>query len=191
MSVADDDPVRFTLVGCGKAKREGNGQYTAANLYTSNYSMLKREYAERMSDFWNILSAKHGLLAPLDKVEPYDVTMSDYPLDDESVPFQTIDEWAEDVLDSIEDLVYFRSRTSNPMIGETAIDQIVMLAGRPYLEPLRDGLAEIAAEYDVEIWYPFDETSGIGEQMGWLKEHTDEDAPVSDTYASIFHEDGE
>lgn len=41
-----------------------------------------------------------------------------------------------------------------------------MLAGQDYLEPLDGALAHLPNE----IEYPFEDTGGIGEQMGWLKD---------------------
>ena len=45
-------------------------------------------------------------------------------------------------------------------------DTLVMLAGQDYLEPLEGDLAHLPNE----IEYPFEDTGGIGEQMGWLKD---------------------
>ena len=37
----------------------------------------RRRYVERTCDSWWILSAVHGLVAPDDALEPYDVTLND------------------------------------------------------------------------------------------------------------------
>ena len=190
---SSDEPVRLTFVGCGKAKRSDddplakNGEFPAAALYTSNYFTLKGGYAERMSDAWRILSAKYGVIGPFDWTEPYDVTITDYPLEEPDMPFQTIDEWADSVLAYVRASLEYQREYQLQQF-----DEIVMLAGKPYLEPLRGDLGEIAAEFGVEVRYPFDETNGIGEQMAWLKEHTDQSAPVREMYANIVDaEDGE
>ncbi|MDL5361333.1 DUF6884 domain-containing protein [Halalkalicoccus sp. NIPERK01] len=183
------DLVRFTYVGCGKAKREIDGhpnhaknQYPAAALYTSNYFALKRRYAERASESWWILSAKHGPIHPFVRLKHYDVTMSDYPIEGGNAPFETIENWAEHVVEQVGVAV----RRYQEQDEADAVDEIVMLAGKDYLDPVRDGLSAIADEFDLMIRYPFDDTSGIGEQMAWLKNQTDHSAPVSPRYRHIF-----
>lgn len=195
----DADPVQLTYVGCGKAKRDieghpnhGHNQYAAANLYTSNYFKLKREYAERESESWRVLSAKHGVFDPFVWATPYDLTITDYPISEEDdqfrdPPFLTLSEWRDDVLESIENsLNYYHGNDDRPHVQE-----LVMLAGQNYLEPLHDGLDDLADEYDCTVRYPFDGTSGIGDQMAWLKANTDESKPVRDSYASIFYDEDE
>jgi hypothetical protein len=186
--MTDDDAVRLALVGCGKAKREvtgnpnhANNQYRAAALYASVYFRLKREYAERMCDYWRILSAKHGLYHPFCIMRPYDVqlTPSGFEGDDEPL-FESVDAWAEAVLGDVDEMLRYCER------GNDTVDEIVVLAGRAYADPLRDRLAEL----DADVHYPFDATSGIGEQMGWLKAHTDSEASVSVRYETLFDADG-
>lgn len=192
-----EKPVRVTYVGCGKAKRELTGhpnhaenQYAAANLYTSNYFRLKREYAERMSYSWRILSAKHASIPPFTAINPYDLTISDYPIEEDDDRFRdpsysTVDDWRDSVLDSVEGTLDYLAKHD----AHAAADELVFLAGRDYTDPLRDGLAKLADEYDVEVRFPFDSTSGIGEQMSWLKNATDDDRPVGEAYASIFSDE--
>lgn len=187
--MAPDTPVRLTYIGCGKTKRDEKS--LAANLYTSTYFQLKRKYAARMSDSWAILSAKYGVLDPFTPTEPYDRTMTDYPIESaDDAEHGTTDQWADSVLQSIEALL--REREADE--SQPAVDEIVMLAGKPYLTPLREGggretLSEMAARYDVTVRYPFDQTSGIGEQMGWCGDNTDESQLVSRRYAAVFSDE--
>lgn len=189
-------PVTKVYIGCGKAKRDLTGhpnhaenQYAAANLYTSNYFRLKRAYAVRAGYSWNILSAKFGCLPPYVPVCPYDLTISDYPLDEENdyrdPEFQTLEAWADHVVEQVEsDLSYFENHDKHP-----PLDRLEFLAGRDYLEPIRDRVAGLAREYDARLVCPFDDTEGIGEQMGWLKEDTDPTEPVTESYWSLFQDE--
>lgn len=84
------------LVGCGKSKR--GRAAPAKELYTGPLFLKARAYAERIGNEWGILSAKHGLLMPDEKVEPYDLCLED--LDREELQawvwrtrFQIVDRW--------------------------------------------------------------------------------------------------
>lgn len=143
---------RVAIVGCGSQKLDlsgDKGPVTIARLYTSNYFELKREYAKECCDDYYILSAKHGFVPPGFYVEErYDLTISDLEGDEREV-------WLAEVRGELERFGELQPETT-----------LVLLAGRDYVDPLRSTLAELPN--DVE--YPFDDTSGIGEQMGWLKE---------------------
>ena len=59
---------------CGLKRREASA---ARDLYQSALFRFARRWAERHSpEDWYILSAKHGLLAPLTRIEPYDETLA-------------------------------------------------------------------------------------------------------------------
>ena len=173
---ARERPETLVLVGCGAAKQAT--AVPARELYTSSYFGLKREYAETVGDSWAILSALYGAIEPDKPTAPYDVTIGDYPLDDEQrVGHTTVDEWAGTVLTDVEQQL--RERDGD----RSAPDRVVILAGRSYVEPIRDELDRLAAECDVETVYPFDDTSGIGEQMGWLRERIEAAESASTTPA--------
>lgn len=85
------------------------------------------------------------------------------------------DEWAALVKQQID---------SNPIIGAGGhfdstvglgwiqeADRIEVLAGRQYIEPLRDMFAAL----DADVAYPFQKAAcaGVGEQMGWLRSEVD------------------
>ncbi len=176
------NPSRLTLVGCGKAKIDLSDReedtIPAAKLYSSSYFRLKREYAERQSDSWLILSALHGLLSPWEPIEPYDVSLTRSGFSGSDDPqYASIDHWATAVdLDLCE-------------VVETLfpdLDELVVLAGQAYVEPLRPALEAICDRHGVTLRLPFDRTSGIGEQQAWLKDHTDRSRSVSQQYRRLF-----
>ena len=155
------------VVGCGSEKQ--TGRTPARDLYTSEYFAKKREYAETIGDSWRVLSALYGSVDPTSLARPYDVTIDDYPLDSDShphAPYRTIDEWTEAFVDGIENSVHNRERWADWL----PLGRVEILAGRQYVEPLREGLAALASENGFEVVYPFDDTEGIGEQLGWLTE---------------------
>ena len=77
VELADRDLV---LVGCVKSKRDFGAP--AKDLYTSDYFVKMRAYAEATGLPWFILSAEHGLVRPDEWLEPYERylpdTSSDY-----------------------------------------------------------------------------------------------------------------
>jgi len=154
----------FVIVGCGSAKRDRElepgtlrvKRYPAKDLYTSTYFQKKRAYAETVGDQWIILSALHGLLPPDEQIKPYDVSIDD--LDDDRLDRlahrigMTLIEWIE----------WERGEGRD-------VDEVVVLAGRSYLDPLRERDV-FQAGVDVPVSFPFQQNDldGIGEQMGWL-----------------------
>jgi len=61
----------ITLIQCTNSKRDSIAM--AKNLYDeSDYFKRMRAWAEARGDPWFILSAKHGLVAPQEPIEPYD-----------------------------------------------------------------------------------------------------------------------
>jgi len=157
----------IVVVGCGSEKQTSRAP--ARDLYTSEYFQKKREYAETMGDSWRILSALYGSVDPMSLARPYDVTIDDYPLDADSHPrarYETIDEWAEAFVDGIENSVHNRERWDDWL----PLSRVEILAGQEYVAPIRDRLDALASEHGFEVVYPFDDTEGIGEQLGWLTE---------------------
>jgi len=151
----DRDPQRVAIVGCAEEKLDlsgDKGPVTIARLYTSNYFVLKREYAKECCDEYMILSAKHGLVMP-----GYYVT-DDYDLSIDDLDGAELSNWVAEVREELHLIEQHHPE-----------DTLVMLAGQSYLDPLADVLQSL--HNDVE--YPFDDTAGIGEQMGWLREKID------------------
>lgn len=63
------------LVGCVKSKRDAGA--LAKDLYTSDYFVKMRTYAEATGLPWFILSAEHGLIGPEEWLEPYERYLPD------------------------------------------------------------------------------------------------------------------
>lgn len=161
--------MRFVIAGCGDAKRDRElepgslriKRYPAKDLYTSTYFGKKREFAETVGDQWMILSALHGLLPPGEAIKPYDVAIDD--LDDER-----LDQLAHQVgMTLIEWVAQVQGKGHD-------VEEIVVLAGTKYLDPLRERDAFYTGT-DVRVSYPFQQHDfgGIGGQMAWLKERVD------------------
>lgn len=141
----------YTLVGCGKAKHEGT--LPAKDKYSSNYFELKRKYAEALSDEWGIVSAEYGLIHPDEKIDDYDTTVANMSADEREI-------WGDKVgsslIERIKDIGYHR------------LDEVHVLLGQQYQEPI-PALHFVDEFTTVDVVYPFEDTSGIGEQMTVLK----------------------
>jgi hypothetical protein len=68
-------PRTVYVVACSKTK--ASERRPARELYTSHLFRLSRAVAERDGDAWAILSAEHGIVAPLAELDPYDTQMAD------------------------------------------------------------------------------------------------------------------
>ncbi|MFC6785426.1 DUF6884 domain-containing protein [Halobaculum halobium] len=141
---------KYVLVGCGAAKRDERS--AARDLYTSTYFAKKREYAETVGDEWAILSAEHGLVKPDAELDPYETHIDD--LDG----------------DALDELAHRVGMELIEWLGVTEPgDEIVVLAGRSYVDPLRDR-ETFHAGIGPSVAFPFEQLdlAGIGEQMSWL-----------------------
>lgn len=65
----------IVLIGCVKSKQPVAAE--AQDLYTSDYFVKMRRYAESVGVPWYILSAEHGVVAPTDWLEPYERYLPD------------------------------------------------------------------------------------------------------------------
>lgn len=140
---------RVAIVGCGASKIVTAGPVEVQDLYTSDYFRQKREYGEQECDDWLILSAQHGLVWPCERVQTYDRRVSEHS-----------DEQRGEWLDGVEGRLRFVAKSM------TTDGEIVLLAGREYVEPIEPILETIPRE----IRDPFAQTSGIGEQRAWLSD---------------------
>jgi hypothetical protein len=158
------DPYRYVLVGCGGQKRDCRNTL-AYNLYTSAWFRWNRACALWTGDFYSVLSAR-GVIPWIAYVEPYDLRITNSGFKGETEPnHDSVAEWADHVADHCDETIHYHT-------DEDAIE-IVILSGRNYTDPLRDRLDDVAADYeavDVSIRYPFDDTSGNGQQMRWARE---------------------
>ncbi len=163
---------RTAILGCGKQKLDLSGEkgpVAISRLYTSNYFELKREYAKTCCDRYFVLSAKHGLVLPGYYVEDdYDLTIED--LDEEDLTA-----WVADVSS---DLGFIADHSPE--------DTLVILAGEDYWSPLHGVLEQLPNPVE----YTFDGSTGIGEQMGLLKDEI-EAAKQGDEPTNKADDDGQ
>lgn len=144
----------LALVGCGAYKRDEPAP--AAELYTSSYFSLKRQYAEAVADEWFILSAKHGLVDPEETLEPYELSLDELDRDER-------DDWGRSVVD---DLVAYSMKQGK------ALEEIIVLAGSTYREAFLEDFSEQFPW--TMVTSPFNETRGIHEQMSLLSSEVEE-----------------
>lgn len=133
---------RVVLISCASKKLETKA--TAAELYVSNLFKLGLQYANALEpDAIFVLSAKHGLLALDDEIEPYDVTLN-------TMPSSARRSWA------IKVITQLRERFD---LGQ---DHFIILAGKRY----REYLVPHFSSYEVPL-----RGLPIGKQLRFLKEH--------------------
>lgn len=137
------------LIGCGKSKRREAS--TAGELYTGGLFAARREYAERCTEHWYILSAKFGVIHPSVVVSPYDCTIRQKPQIDQVA-------WCAGVISQICDLLPDNCRPRDC--------KIEVHAGEDYADPLVTVLCNFGfrAEWPVR-------GLGIGEQLAWYKSY--------------------
>lgn len=137
---------RLVLVGCGNDKE--NDRSYSWRLYRSDYFQKRMTLAMMLGEP-AILSAKHGYLPATERIEPYDEDMRD------KEEYQ-IESWALSVANDIPKFY----------------DEIVILAGKKYRNPLQN----ILEEDGYVVFSPFDspEIKGIGDQISWCKESAEE-----------------
>lgn len=138
-------PRKVTLIGCAKEKR--TTACPARELYVSQLFNATSAWAEKHSDKWFILSAKHGLVHPDTVLEPYDVTLNDM-----AAPQRR--EWARMVMAQLDPLLI-------------QFDQVNILAGRKYRENLEAWLTGKGKTVRLPL-----QGRGIGVQKAWLKANT-------------------
>lgn len=134
---------RIALVSCSKQKCSHSA--SAQHLYTSALFKAASAYASRIGSEWYILSAKHGLVAPEETLEPYDLCLEQL-----TKPQQEV--WAKKVTERIVIL--------SPPPGE-----IVILAGSLY----GNYLAAMLSTRGYRISKPLKGLSQ-GHRLKWLKD---------------------
>lgn len=166
----DIDRTVFAIIGCGNSKRDEPAE--AADLYTSNYFKLKREYADHFADRTIILSAEHGLVVGWKTIDPYDTTLDDRDRG------ALVDEVA--------------GNLGSPFTRHTEADEVLLLAGKEYASIYHDALErdrdfafeDIADGIEVVDVFAEADLGGIGEQMGWLRRAIDKDLRQPDDGAN-------
>ena len=142
--------MKVALIGCGKSKL--NRPAAARDLYTGQLFRATRTWAEANCDQWYILSAKHGLVAPEEWHEPYNVTLNTMSREDRQ-------KWGYVVLHQIWRAVSIPS-------------EIVFLAGRAYREYLIEPL-----DLQYTVTCPLAHL-GIGQQIAWLLKQAQAQMPL-------------
>lgn len=127
------------LVACARQKRATAA--AAADLYIADLFAKSRAHVEAVGGPWFILSARHGLLHPLQRVEPYDMTLADLSAAERRA-------WGTCVAAQLD-----------AAIGPTD-GAIVFLAGRLYRQPLEPWIGSRARVPMRGL--------GIGRQKAWL-----------------------
>ena len=143
---------RIALIACSGTKLDRAAP--ARDLYVGDLFQMSWTYTERHRppyDAVRILSARHGLVAPLDMIAPYDEQL---PRDTrKSVP------WAKLVVNQM-----------TAHWGANAELILTFLAGAAYREPL---VAEIERREELAwTWTSPLAGMGIGSQKHWLKSNT-------------------
>ena len=108
------------LISCGRNKEKSKA--AAAELYTSSRFQLSRQFADRNQLEYFVISAKYGLLAPAEKIEPYDLNLASLS-DERRVA------WAKDIANKL------LSSSHGPT-------HAILLADDQYAAPLRRALEE-------------------------------------------------
>jgi cytoplasmic iron level regulating protein YaaA (DUF328/UPF0246 family) len=131
------------LVSCVKRKRESAAP--ARDLYLSQLFRGLRHYAEKHADTWYILSAEHGVLHPMQVVQPYERTLNTMPKRERLA-------WAERVKKQLLEIL--------PVGAE-----VILLAGLRYREEIEPFLRRRGFPVSV----PFEGLT-IGKQLQRLKQ---------------------
>lgn len=131
----------IALVSCVKTKSDR--ALPAKNLYISTWFKKAQSLVERSGAEWFILSAKHGLLNPNDKIEPYEQTLKIMDAAERRV-------WAAKVIDQMDILL-------------PDADKVIILAGVDYRTNLMQYLYGRFASIDIPL-------KGLksGQQLQWL-----------------------
>ncbi len=135
-------PNRVFLVACSAGKVE-SGPVPARDLYNSQLFTLARRYAEKSGATWFILSAKFGLLDPVQLVAPYDESLNAKRAVERAA-------WGHLVA----------AQLKQRQLGSA---ELVILAGRAYRDPLQQLLESQGHIITVPM-----KGMGIGKQLQFL-----------------------
>jgi hypothetical protein len=130
------------LLGCVKSKLDRPA--AAKELYSSPLWTRRRAYAEASGLPWMILSAKHELVYPERRLEPYNLALGD-------LPAQKRREWGERVVTALQERFA-------PLKGKV----FEVHAGAPY----RDAIADPLTRAGASITNPLDGLP-VGRQLHW------------------------
>lgn len=131
---------KIVLISCASKKKAVKSR--ARELYDSPLFKFNLQYAQKLDpDAIFILSAKYGLVALDEKIEPYDITLNDMKAAERK-------EWASKVINQLQ--------THADLSG----DQFVILAGKRYWQYLLPRLMS----YEIPL-----KGLPIGKQLQYLK----------------------
>ena len=134
----------LVLIGCVKGKQ--SGRHPALGLYTSSLFQGRRQRAEKAGCPWFILSAKHGLVAPDEPIDSYDLELAELATADRRA-------WSARVLSALAERV-------GTLQGKT----IEIHAGTEYRNfGLTEGLRARGAEVVVPL-----QGMALGKQLAWF-----------------------
>jgi hypothetical protein len=118
------------LISCGRNKKQTKD--AASELYTSPRFRLSRSLADHLKLQYFVVSAKYGLLAPTEMIEPYDASLELFN-DEQRIA------WAKDILDRL-------------LSVSKEIAHVVLLTADEYAEPLR----EVFNKKNISVMLPLD-----------------------------------
>ena len=131
---------KIVLIPCASKKRTVKSR--AAELYVSPLFKLNLQYARKLEpDAIFILSAKYGVLALDEEIEPYDVTLNSMKANERRV-------WASEVIEQLR------------VHADLQQDHFIVLAGERYRQYLLPHLAS----FEIPL-----EGLPIGKQLQYLK----------------------
>lgn len=149
-------PADIVLIGCVKSKRPVAAE--ARDLYTSDYFLKMRRYAETSGLPWYILSAEHGLVAPTDWLEPYERYLPDTSRDYRRA-------WGQKVGEQLERAV-----------GSLSGKLVEVHAGSAYVEALAPVLRSLGADLHDRL-----EGLSIGRRLSWYLQNESQDGVGGET----------
>jgi hypothetical protein len=129
------------LISCVSKKHAHASE--ARDLYASPLFAKSREYVELNCDKWFILSAKYGLVAPGDVIDPYEETLNEKPVSERRT-------WANKLWAQL-----------GPRLCPG--DRVVVLAGERY----REFLLPMITQHGCIVESPM-QGLGIGRKLQWL-----------------------
>ena len=157
---------KLVLIACSKTKAFlGDEKLRAENAYCSRLFQKSRRWAELRGMDWAVISAKHGIIWPHEKIEDYDLMFGELTPNEKQ-------KWAEKAAHDIHKWRLrrgdFRERWTPPK------GKVIVFAGKAYTEPLRRGLKHFQMsrnETGIEVEEPL-EGLQIGERLRELDKTT-------------------
>lgn len=135
------------LIPCCKNKNDK--LCMAKDMYKSPMFRMRMRYAEQFDANIYILSAKYGLLAVNQYIEPYNLSLKEFSKDERIC-------WSNKVIEQLK------------TVSSLEEDKFIILAGNFYMEYI----LPMIKNYELPL--SFCDERCLGKKMQWLKEHTKE-----------------